>query len=82
MKRKYLLIAVSVALIIVIFVRDDKPKSSEEAVENEAPSVVELKEDLKGKESPERSPVGNLILNPLPIEVKKAPKSTSSPLFC
>jgi hypothetical protein len=69
MRRKYSLIAVSVsvALIIVIFVRDDEPKSPEEAVVNEAPSVVEPKEDLRGKESPKHSPVSNLNLNPLPV---------------
>lgn len=80
MRRKYPLIAVGVALIIVIFVRDDEPKSSEEGVVNEAPSAVEPEEDLSDKESPERSPVSNLTLNPLAVGSTKF-KSGNLELF-
>jgi hypothetical protein len=80
MRRIYPLIAVGIALIIVIFVRDDEPKSSEEAVVNEAPSAVEPEEDLSDKESPERSPVSNLTVNPIPVGPTKF-KSGNLKLF-
>jgi hypothetical protein len=76
MRRKYLLIAVGVALFILFLVRNDEPRFSEEVFENEAPSFIESQKDLRAEESPESLLVDDAILDPLPIAPTKFKNGT------